>query len=238
MSLASLQLPLGVTGYQYESAAQMTEALALRVAEALRAAIRERGRALLVVSGGRSPVAFFERLASQVLDWSKVVVGLADERWVPVSHPDSNEGLVRRHLLQGEAAKARLIGLYSSAASLDEAARLADQALAELPHPFDVLVLGMGEDGHTASLFPTSPNLAAALSPECPQRCMAMLAPTVPHQRLSLTLPMLEGARLTLLALQGQGKLATLADALAGEDAAQMPIRAFLRRSLEIYWCP
>ncbi|WP_375739868.1 6-phosphogluconolactonase [Pseudomonas boanensis] len=238
MAISNINLPEQVIGFSLNNPVQLAGELAVTVANALRSAIDARGVATLVVSGGRSPVAFFERLASQALDWSKVVVSLADERWVPVSHPDSNEGLVRRHLLQGEAARARFIGLYSAAASLDEAARLADQALAELPHPFDVLVLGMGEDGHTASLFPTSPNLEAALSPECPQRCLAMLAPTVPHQRLSLTLPMLEGARLTLLALQGQGKLATLADALAGEGAAQMPIRAFLRRSLEIYWCP
>ena len=238
MAISNINLPDQVIGFSLDNPAQLAGELAVTVANALRSAIDARGVATLVVSGGRSPVAFFEQLASQMLDWSRVVVSLADERWVPVSHPDSNEGLVRRHLLQGEAAKAHFIGLYSAASSLDEAAKRADRSLAELSHPFDVLVLGMGEDGHTASLFPTSPNLAAALSPECPQRCMAMLAPAVPRQRLSLTLPALQGARLTLLALQGQGKLATLADALAGEDAAQMPIRAFLRRPLEIYWCP
>jgi 6-phosphogluconolactonase len=90
-----------------------------------------------------------------------VTVSLADERWVPVEHADSNAGLLARHLLKGAAAKARFIGLYQRAANLEAAAEQADQALAELP-PIDVLVLGMGDDGHTASLFPASPNLRQA----------------------------------------------------------------------------
>ncbi|MCO6058411.1 6-phosphogluconolactonase [Pseudomonas sp. MOB-449] len=237
MAICNLDLPTQVTGLSLGSPEQLAGELAITVANALRAAIDTRGWAVLVVSGGRSPVAFFERLSGQALDWSKVTVSLADERFVPVSHPDSNEGLVRRHLLQGAAAKARLLGLYHGAPNLDEAARLADAALAELG-AIDVLVLGMGEDGHTASLFPSSPNLEQALSADCPQRCLPMLAPSVPRQRLTLTLPLLASAHLTLLAVQGQAKLATLADALAGEDVTAMPVRAFLRRPLEIHWCP
>ncbi|GAB3394665.1 6-phosphogluconolactonase [Azotobacter armeniacus] len=212
--------------------------MAQEVAEALRAAIGTRGRASLVVSGGRSPVAFFEQLAEQALDWEQVTISLADERWVPIGHSDSNAGLVQRHLLRGRAAQAHFVGLYQPTESLEAAAQLADAALAGLPLPIDVLVLGMGEDGHTASLFPGSPNLAAALDPECPRRCLPMLAPSVPHQRLTLTLPLLASAHRTLLQIQGEAKLATLRAALADEDARQMPIRAFLHASLEIYWCP
>ncbi len=237
MAICNLDLPPQVTGLSLGSPEQLAGELAITVANALRDAVDTRGSAVLVVSGGRSPVAFFERLSAEDLDWSKVTVSLADERFVPVSHTDSNEGLVRRHLLRGAAADARLLGLYRSAPSLDEAARLADAALAELG-AIDVLVLGMGEDGHTASLFPGSPNLEQALRSDCPQRCLPMLAPSVPRQRLTLTLPLLHSAHLTLLAVQGQAKLATLADALAGDDVAAMPIRAFLRRPLEIHWCP
>lgn len=238
MAICNLDLPAQVTAFTLSDPVQLAGELALAVANALRAAIAERGRATLVVSGGRSPVEFFKRLAAQPLDWARVVVSLADERWVPVGHPDSNEGLVRRHLLQGEAAAARFVGLYHAEPTLAQAAAKADQALAELAQPIDVLVLGMGEDGHTASLFPSSPNLAAALDPAGTARCLPMLAPSVPHQRLSLTRPLLAGARLRLLALQGQGKLATLCDALAGDDEQQMPIRAFLDLPLELYWCP
>lgn len=237
MAISDLDLPLGVLARSLNNPAQLAKALAQAVAEALRVAIETQGQATLVVSGGRSPIAFFEQLAQQPLDWAQVVISLADERWVPVAHPDSNEGLLRRHLLRGPAAAARFFGLYQPAANLQQAALKADQALAELP-PIDVLVLGMGDDGHTASLFPNSPNLHDALQADCPRRCLPMLAPSVPHQRLSMTLPLLTSARLPLLALQGQGKLKTLAAALAVDEVASMPVRAFLHSPLEIYWCP
>jgi 6-phosphogluconolactonase len=237
MAISELDLPLGVVARSLSDPAQLADALATAVAEALRTAIATQGTATLVVSGGRSPTAFFQRLAQQQLPWSQVVVSLADARWVGVEHADSNEALVRRHLLQGPAAAARLLGLYRPAVSLEEAALAADQALAELPS-IDVLVLGMGDDGHTASLFPNSPNLAQALRPDGTRRCLPMLAPSEPRQRLSMTLALLASARLPLLAIQGPSKLATLSAALATGEVAQMPIRALLRSPLEIYWCP
>ena len=237
MAISKLDLPIGVVARSHSDAKHLAQDLANAVATTLRAAIDSHGVATLVVSGGRSPVAFFECLAKQELPWAQVVISLADERWVPVSHADSNEGLVRRHLLRGPAAAARFIGLYQAAESLEKAALLANQALAELP-PIDVLVLGMGDDGHTASLFPQSPNLHEALRIDCPQRCLPMQAPSVPRQRLSMTLSLLATARLPLLAIQGSSKLHTQSQALVCEDAASMPIRAFLRSPLEIYWCP
>ncbi|MFV3093383.1 6-phosphogluconolactonase, partial [Pseudomonas sp. GW6] len=215
----------------------LAQALAVRVADALRQAIASRGQATLVVSGGRSPVPFFEALAQQALPWAQVLVSLADERWVPVNHAGSNEALVRRHLLRGAAAEARFLSLYQVAGSLEQAAELADAAVAELA-PIDVLVLGMGDDGHTASLFPHSPNLHQALQPDCARRVLPMLAPSEPTQRLTLTLPMLTSARLPLLAIQGQAKLNVLTKALMPGEIAQLPIRAFLNSSLEIHWCP
>lgn len=237
MAISDLDLPPGVSARSHAAAEQLADALALRVAEALRQAIDSRGSATLVVSGGRSPVAFFEALAQQPLHWRQVLVSLADERWVPVNHASSNEALVRRHLLRGPAAEARFLGLYRVAGSLEQAAELADAAFAELP-PIDVLVLGMGDDGHTASLFPDSPNLDLALQPDCPRRVLPMQAPSQPAQRLTLTLPLLASARLPLLAIQGQAKLATLAEALAPGEVTRLPIRAFLHSPLEIHWCP
>ena len=237
MAIYELGLPEGLVAHEFDSPAQLANELAAAVAEQLLNAIAANGVATLVVSGGRSPVAFFQSLAAHTLDWSKVVISLADERWVPVEHPDSNAGLLKRYLLQGPAAKARFLGLYSAAANLDEAAKAADQALAELP-TIDVLVLGMGDDGHTASLFPNSPNLSEALNLESQRRCLPMLAPTVPHQRLTLTRQLLASARLPLLSISGQAKLDTLRAAVAGDELAKMPIRAFLNSSLEIYWCP
>ncbi len=237
MAISDLQLPACVRAREFRSSTLLAAGLALKVAEQLREAITARGNATVVVSGGRSPVAFFQALVKQELDWSRVLITLADERWVPVEHADSNAGLLRQHLLVGPVAKARFLGLYSAAASLDEAARQADHALAELPG-IDVLVLGMGDDGHTASLFPGSPNLAEALDANGSRRCWPMLAPTVPHQRLSMSRALLASARNSLLSISGQSKLTTLSAALAGDVIADMPIRAFLQTPLEIYWCP
>jgi 6-phosphogluconolactonase len=237
MAISELKLPQGVSAHEFKSPVLLADGLALKVAKQLSDAIDARGAATLVVSGGRSPVAFFQNLAKQKLDWSKVVVTLADERWVPVEHADSNAGLLKRYLLQGPAAKAQFLSLYSASANLEQAAEQADRLLAELP-PIDVLILGMGDDGHTASLFPNSPNLADALKVDGTRRCYPMLAPTVPRQRLTMSRALLASARHTVLSISGQSKLTTLSAALAGDDVAAMPIRAFLQPTLEIYWCP
>ena len=237
MAISELKLPQGVSAHEFKSPVLLADGLALIVAKQLSDAIDARGSATLVVSGGRSPVAFFQNLAKQKLDWSKVVVTLADERWVPVEHADSNAGLLKRYLLQGPAAKAQFLSLYSATANLELAAEQADRLLAELP-PIDVLILGMGDDGHTASLFPNSPNLADALKVDGTRRCYPMLAPTVPRQRLTMSRALLASAKTTVLSISGQSKLTTLSAALAGDDVAAMPIRAFLQPTLEIYWCP
>ncbi|MEN5305112.1 6-phosphogluconolactonase [Pseudomonas sp. TWI628] len=237
MAISELKLPEAVQLHELADARALAATLAHEVAERLRAAIAAKGQACVVLSGGRSPVPFLEKLAGEPLDWAKITVSLADERWVPVEHADSNAGLLARHLLKGAAAKARFVGLYQQAGNLDAAAASADQALAELP-PIDVLVLGMGDDGHTASLFPGSPHLAEGLDPENTRRCLPMLAPSVPRQRLSMTRSLLASAAFIALAVQGPGKLATLRAALAGKDLSEMPIRAFLHDPLSIYWCP
>ncbi|MCQ2031276.1 6-phosphogluconolactonase [Stutzerimonas zhaodongensis] len=237
MAISDLPLPAEVGSQSFKDAAHMAQALAERVARALDDAVSQQGGASLVVSGGRSPIAFFEALSTCELDWSRVQVSLADERWVDVSDPDSNEGLLRRHLLQNAAAEAQLIGLSQPAESLDQAAHQAGQKLSSLRQPIDVLVLGMGSDGHTASLFPDSPMLEQALDPDGTERCLPMLAPSKPQQRITMTYPLLVSARTQILSIQGSEKLETLQQALSLEPM-QMPIRAFLHSPLEIYWCP
>ncbi|MBD8613073.1 6-phosphogluconolactonase [Pseudomonas rhizosphaerae] len=236
MAISDLQFPEGVKVHDCVSAPLLAEALAGKVAEQLREAIERQNVATLVVSGGRSPVAFFQCLARQSLDWSRVVISLADERWVPIEHADSNAGLLKRYLLVGAVQQARFVSLYQTTSSQEEAAAVADDLLGQLP-PIDVLVLGMGDDGHTASLFPDSPNLEQALALDNERRCWPMLAPSVPHQRLSMSRALLASARFKVLSVQGQSKLTTLRTALAGDDVAQMPIRAFLHTELDIYWC-
>ena len=237
MAISELDLPSGVVAHSLPGPDQLAQALADRVADALAYAVANHDRASLVVSGGRSPIAFLESLSRHRLPWEKVQVSLADERWVDPSEPDSNEGLLRRHLLQSAAADAQLVGLYQTAATLEQAAEHADQRLADLSQPIDVLVLGMGNDGHTASLFPNSPLLAQGLDENGSRRCLPMLAPVSPEQRISMTYPLLASARVQCLAIQGSAKLETLRQAMQLEPS-QMPIRAFLHSPLEIYWCP
>ncbi|WP_236677033.1 6-phosphogluconolactonase [Aquariibacter lacus] len=190
------------------------------VADTLRAAVTEGGAATLAVSGGRSPVALFEALRTQALPWAQITVTLVDERWVADGHPDRNDRLVRAHLLQGPAAAARFVPLIAPGPlpPLADAAAAADARIAALP-PADLVLLGMGADAHTASLFPGSPDLAAGLDPQQPARVLAMRLPDPPpqpaHPRLSWTLAHLLRARALLLPLQGADKLATLARVVA-----------------------
>lgn len=204
--------------------------LAEAVAAQLRHAIATRGRALLAVSGGKSPIALFEHLRQQPLDWPSVTVLLADERCVPHTHADSNTALVRQHLLQDGAAAATFVTFFDALDAIDTLAATANQRLAALHWPLDVAVLGMGEDGHTASLFPAAPGLDTALHTTAH---VAWVRPDAighaPHPRLTLTLPTLQAARQLHLSLAGPAKQAVYRQALARPDVA-LPVSLLLHR--------
>lgn len=214
--------------HRYTDSATAASALAVMVADRLREGIAARGVASLVVSGGKSPVPFFQALRVQPLDWSKVFVTLADERWVAPDSPDSNERLLREHLLREAAGAAQFLPLKTTAITAAEALAERGAALAALPRPFDAVVLGMGEDGHTASLFPGMPGLAAALEPSGSTPLIAGVAPVAPHERISLTLSALLDSRAIFLPLQGATKLAVYAAARADGSGTRYPIGAAL----------
>jgi 6-phosphogluconolactonase len=219
----------------------LSRALSSSIAADLRAAIAARGQASLVVSGGRSPVKLFEDLREHVLDWTQVSVRLVDERWVDPSDPSSNERLVRENLLQGRAAPARFAGLKNAAATPALGAAPAWASFASVPQPFDVLVLGMGDDGHTASLFPNSPNLAAGLDPGAAPGCVAMTAPSAPTERLSLNLAALLNSRRIVILLNGESKWRTYIAASQSGPTEHMPVRAVLRQQrtpVDVIWAP
>ena len=203
------------------------------VATLLRQGVAERGRALLIVSGGSTPVPFFQALARCALDWSAVTITLADERWLPPDHPDSNEALVRTHLLRANAAAAHFVPLYNGAATPVAGVPELEATLAALPWPADAVVLGMGGDGHTASLFPDAPELPYALMDAAPARCLAVAAPTppnVPVPRVSLTRRALLDTRQLIVHLTGEDKLELLHQAMLPGDVAEYPIRAVLQQ--------
>ena len=215
--------------------------LSQQLAANLTAAIAARGLASLVVSGGKSPIKLFELLRTESLDWSRVCIALADERWVEPSDPESNEKLVRDHLLKESAAAARFIGLKNAAPTPDLGAVSAWETFARVPRPFDAVVLGMGDDGHTASLFPRSPNLASALNPAAVPGCVGMRSPVAPHPRLSLNLSALLDSRRIVLEIIGAQKWKTYSAASADGPAEEMPIRCVLRQRrtpVEVMWAP
>jgi 6-phosphogluconolactonase len=221
--------------------AAQAASLAAAVAAALTSAIATRGAASLVVSGGRTPAAMFRLLASQPLDWSRVQITLADERWVGFDHPASNERLVHSELLRGAAAAALLIGMKNEADTPHAGAAQAWQTIAPMPRPFDMVLLGMGDDGHTASLFPGSAELATGLDANAPPGCLGVLPVTAPLPRLSLNLAALLDSRHIALQLVGHQKWQVYEQACAAGDIAAMPVRAILRQqrvSVDVYWCP
>jgi 6-phosphogluconolactonase len=212
-----------------------------QLAANLRIAIAARGLASLVVSGGKSPIKLFELLRVETLDWSRVCIALADERWVDPTDPESNEKLVRDYLLKESAAAARFIGLKNAAPTPDLGAVSAWETFARVPRPFDAVVLGMGDDGHTASLFPRSPNLASALNPAAVAGCVGMRSPVAPHPRLSLNLSALLDSRRIVLPLGGAQKWKTYCAASGDGPAEEMPIRCVLRQQhtpVEVMWAP
>ncbi len=217
----------------FPSPAALAEALADAVAAALAARLARAGAAALAVSGGTTPVRFFQALSTRELDWRRVSITLVDDRWVPESSPRSNAALVRRHLLQGAAAAAAFVPLVNSAATPEAGLAEVERAIAALPLPLAAVVLGMGLDGHTASFFPDGDRLAEALAPSHGQHVESMRAEAAIEPRITLTLPVLLQADYVALHIEGDAKRALLQN-----GAAELPVGAMLARTPApaIFW--
>lgn len=208
-------------------------ALAARAAEEIAGRVKEaiatRGRALLALAGGRTPAPIYRLLRDADIDWSKTIITMTDERCVAPENAASNARLLRETLLQGRAAAARFVPLYDNEETPEAAARAAHARLSEAALPFDVVLLGMGADMHTASLFPHADGLAAALETNG-EHLAAAVTPSpppadAPFPRVTLTLPALAGARRSLLVITGAVKHAAFARAFSTDPAAA-PVRA------------
>jgi 6-phosphogluconolactonase len=233
---------VSIRRHDYASPASLADALAGRIATHLRAAISARGAASLAVSGGRTPVRLFEALSAQQLDWARVAVTLVDERLVPDTDERSNARLAQTHLLRGEAAAARFVPLYSSADTPEEAARDADRVLSDFPFPLDVVVLGMGTDGHTASFFPDARNLPGLFANAGGAHVLAVDAPSAGEPRLTLSAQLLSTARFIAVHVEGHEKLTVLTAALAEdggpEDRPISTLIAMAPTPVEVFWSP
>ena len=217
---------------------QLADALADAVAGNLKAGVAARGAASLAVSGGSTPARFFKALSERAdVPWDKVTVTLVDERWVDETSDRSNGRLVKANLLQGRATAAAFVPLYQGGTEPDAVA--ASTAQMAVPQPFDAAILGMGNDGHTASFFPGGDSLTEALTAEGP--VVAIRAPGAGEPRVTLTLKVLLASKALYLHIEGEEKVATLRQAEAEGPVEAMPVRAILRQTrtpLTIYWCP
>lgn len=224
--------------HEYPDAEMMALAVAQRLAGDLRRALARRERVLFCVPGGTTPGPVFDTLAQLQLEWERIDVVPGDERWVPPDHPRSNAGQLRARLLRGPAAAARLIALdggegaaYDGAPDAVTIARLTERLVPALP--IDVLLLGMGTDGHVASLFPGAPELAAALADDAPP-LMMITAPGQPEPRLSLTAPVLRQAFVVHVLITGAEKRRVIEQA-GNSDPLESPVAALLDVA-QLHW--
>lgn len=218
---------------------ELLDELCSSITANLEEAIRIRGTAVLMVSGGSTPKKLFERLRQSPVAWEKVRIGLCDERWVDANHPDSNEKLVRDFLMQDQAVMAQFVGLFFEGMSANEAEAVCSQRVKHDLWPIDVCILGMGEDGHTASLFPNNPKLPDALDTNNEILCVAITPSTASHPRMSLTLQALLSAQHLYLHIEGEKKRQVYEEALKGNDMLELPIRAVLHQEnkmIEVYY--
>jgi 6-phosphogluconolactonase len=205
--------------------AECAERFANDVATSLGEAIDRRGQATLAVSGGRTPEHLFPALARKDLAWQNVNITLADERWVDPDHPDSNERLARRLLMQGPASRARFVGLKTCHQNPGEAKTDVESALASLSWPLDVVFLGMGEDGHIASLFPDQENWSDA-----PGLALAVAGSETRQPRMSLTPAALLNCHQIFVVICGPEKRVTLDAAMEPGPIGDYPIRLVLQQ--------
>ncbi len=230
----------------FENRADMIAALQAECETALRAAIEDRGEATFMVSGGSTPEPLYKALSNSDLDWESVYVALVDERWVNFEHDKSNEAFTVKHLIQNKAAVANLVGMKNSAETAAEGLADCEAAYQQLAQPFDITILGMGSDGHTASLFPHAQGLDESLNPDSNELCAAIIAKQSEVtgaivERMTLSLAGLLRSKVLILLITGDEKLAVLRAAQADGDVKDMPIRAVLRQQqvpVIVYWAP
>jgi 6-phosphogluconolactonase len=222
----------------FDTREALAATLAAQTAQALKQRVASHGRAALAVSGGSTPKLFLELLSEAPLYWPAIDVTLVDERWVNPTSDRSNEKLIRACLLRGAAQVANFVPLKNADTRPEMALDEIEVRLRRMPLPFAAVILGMGEDGHTASFFPQGDRLPSALDPLGERAVESMRAPGALEPRLTLTFPMLNAADYLALHIGGECKRRVLSQAEQNGPIEAMPIRAFLRktRPIDIFW--
>ena len=225
----------------FDHTSTLVETLSARIRKMLSESVHNKGHASLAVSGGTTPIPLFEALSHLDLEWDKVVVTLVDERWVEITDRDSNEYLVRRYLLKEKAVKARFIGMKTAEETAKAGEKACSQRLREVPLPFDALILGIGSDGHTASLFPGAKRLPAAVDAKPNRICINIKPQSAPHERMTLTLPAILNSSRIFIFIRGEEKRSVYAKAVSKGPPDEMPIRHILGQTkvpVSVYWAP
>lgn len=225
--------------HQFDNAQTCANALVTDIRFLLEKTLIEKNHAVLAVSGGRSPLLLFQALSTQNLDWEKIHIILVDERYVEPDHEDSNERLVREHLLQNHAAKAQFTGLVYQTDTLSGDVNKANEHLPDA----DIIVLGMGDDGHIASLFPYAPQLRQALQVKTDgPRYTAISPPAASHERISMTLSAMHRADCLVLEIGGATRrdMIERASLRVSDDspASYLLAKNWSGAPLQIYWHP
>ena len=237
-----MSVAVAIAEHRFTDPEALAQALAREVARDLRAGIQARGQALIALSGGTTPRRFLELLSLQAIDWTRTTVTLADERWVSPSDPRSNERLLRETLLRGAAAAAHFVSLYVPSASPQDGYATIATNVAKLHFPFDAVVLGMGTDGHCASLFADGDRIDDALQAQATARVLPMHAPSVGEARMTLTLAALVNTRALYLHFEGDEKQRVF-ERIQHQDPAlaNAPVRRVLQHSPvlpKLFRCP
>ena len=227
-----------IRDYKFDSRDALLRHLLQDVMTGLSSALESRGQASMLLSGGTSPGALYRMMSDQDIAWDRIWFGLSDERWVAPDHPDSNENLVRQTLLTGRAAAANFIGLKSTPDDIAAGQAETEQRLLDLPRPFDIVLLGMGLDGHSASLFPDSADVAAALDNDSKALCQPVRRGAGEIPRMTMTCKALLQSREIKLLIFGAEKWQIYQQARAAKSAAQ-PVSFILNQQktpVSVYW--
>lgn len=220
---------------KFDNSDTLISALADFIESSIKELLTHKAEICFAVSGGKSPIPLFTELSTRKLEWNRVIITLVDERFVVNTHEDSNEKLVCRYLLQNEASIARFIGLAWTDLGIEQSCKLADKQVPQI----DMAILGMGEDGHTASIFPCCPELSAAIDskPNLNNRYIITSPVTASHSRIGLTLNAILSIPRLILSINGNSKLTILEKAYIS-NSSSLPIGLVLnsRPDTQIFW--
>ena len=228
---------------EFASRDELAEVLSDRIAELLNLDFTTGAFASIAMSGGSTPKRMLERLGDKLGDNREMIYfALVDERFVPSSDERSNERMIRKQLGLADHPDIEFLSLFAEGQNAAEVAHQAHEKLLEDEElPFDVVTLGMGTDGHTASFFPGGDNLASATNPKIENLFLPMLAPGAQEPRITMTLPAIVSAKTLVLHIEGDEKRQVYEKALEDGPADELPVRHILRHpdlNLQVYWAP